>query len=218
MRLYDWYGAQRVDQFISNSKNVAGRIKKFYRKESVVIYPPVETNVAASKKREDFYLIVSRIVGEKGIPMAMEAANKLGIKLKIVGEKAGLQWENSNIEKNISENIEFLGRLDDESRNELYATCKAFIVLEKDVDFGMTPVEAMACGAPVIAFANGGYLETVVDGKTGVFFDEYNVESLIKAIEKIDKLNINAVNCKKQAEKFSKEKFVSSIKEIVYGS
>lgn len=215
LRLYDFLGAKRVNQFIANSKNVASRIQKFYRRDAVVIYPPVEIKVGQNQKREDFFLIVSRIVGEKGIPMAMDAANKLNVKLKIVGEKAGLQWENSEIEKRMSKNIEFLGRLDDDERNKLYATCKAFIVLEKDVDFGMTPVEAMAAGTPVVAYASGGYLETVIEGKTGTFFTEYNVTSLVDAMKRISKMKIKKEDCVVQAEKFSKERFIAKFSKII---
>lgn len=218
LRLYDWLGAQRVDQFISNSNNVAKRIKKFYRKDSIVIYPPVNVTEIASKEdllRGGFYLVASRLVGEKGLPMVMDAANKLNIKLKIVGEKAGLQWENNEIEKRKSKNIEFLGRVTDEELYKLYASCRAFIVLEKDVDFGITPVEAMAAGTPVIAFKNGGYLETVVENKTGVFFEEYNVESLIGAIKKFNNLKFKKEDCVKQAQKFSKEVFVKNIKRVI---
>lgn len=220
LRLYDALGAKRVDQFIANSKNVAGRIRKFYRKEAVIIYPPVNTvkieeETAGIKKDDKYFLIVSRIVGEKGIPMAMEAANKLGVKLKIVGEKAGLQWENTEIEKRKSDNIEFLGRVPDEERNQLMAKALAFIVLEKDVDFGMTPVEAMAAGTPVVAYASGGYLETVIEGKTGTFFKEYNVESLVEAMQRIQKMKINKADCQKQAEKFSKERFIKEMSRII---
>lgn len=215
LRLYDFLGAKRVDQFIANSKNVAGRIKKFYRKDSVVIYPPVEISKITSQKRENFYLVVSRIVGEKGIPMVMEAANKLGVKLKIVGEKAGLQWENSEIEKRKSENTEFLGRVSDEERDQLMAKCLAFIVLERDVDFGITPVEAMTAGAPVVAYHNGGYLETVIEGKTGTFFKEYNVESLMDAMKRVQKMKIKKEDCITQANKFSKEIFIKKMKEVI---
>ena len=160
LRLYDWLGAQRVDQFIANSENVARRIEKFYRKKSVVVYPPVEVSKLratsyALQAKGDYYLVASRLVGEKGLPMVMEAANKLKLELKVVGEKAGLQWENQAIEAKKSDNIEFLGRVSDEKLYKLYAQAKALLVLEKDVDFGITPVEAMAAGTPVIAYKNG---------------------------------------------------------------
>lgn len=219
LRLYDWLGSQRIDQFIANSNNVARRIKKFYRKEAMVIYPPVEVKkiIDSGPGQNDggFFLVASRLVGEKGLPMVMDAANKLKIKLKVVGEKAGLQWENEKIEKRKSNNIEFLGRVSDEELYKLYATCKAFIVLEKDVDFGITPVEAMAAGTPVIAYKNGGYLETVTS-KTGVFFDELSVESLINAVKKFNSLKFKVEDCQNQAKKFSKEIFVKKMKEIIY--
>ena len=143
--------------------------------------------------------------------MVMEAANRMGIKLKVVGEFAGLRWEEGKIKKQESKNIEFLGRVADDELKKLYAQCKAFIVVEQDVDFGMTPVEAMAAGTPVIAYKSGGYLETVVEGKTGVFFEEYTVKSLIEAIKRLDKLKIKKEDCQKQAQKFSKERFVKEI-------
>ncbi|OGG07264.1 hypothetical protein A2872_01510 [Candidatus Gottesmanbacteria bacterium RIFCSPHIGHO2_01_FULL_42_12] len=214
LRLYDFLAAQRVDYFIANSKNVAARIKKFYRRDSVVVYPPVDVKTV-SQKRGDFYLVATRISSEKGVPMVMEAANKMGIKLKVVGEFAGLRWEENKIKKQESGNIEFLGRVSDEKLKKLYAQCKAFIVVEQDVDFGITPVEAMAAGTSVIAFRSGGYLESVVENKTGVFFDEYNVQSLVEAIKKFEKMKFKKEDCIKQAQKFSKEVFVKKMKEVI---
>ncbi len=221
LRLYDFWAAQRVDQFIANSQNVAARIKKFYRKDAVVIYPPVEVkrirkDSGQARMTRDYFLAVSRISSEKGIPMVMEAANKLGVKLKVVGEFAGLRWEEEKINKQKSESIEFLGRVSDEELTRLYAGAKAFLCSEQDVDFGITPVEAMAAGTPVIAFKGGGYLETVVENKTGVFFEELTVESIIEAVKKFKSLRFKKEDCQKQAEKFSKEEFVKRMKEIVY--
>ncbi|TAK93175.1 glycosyltransferase, partial [Patescibacteria group bacterium] len=150
----------------------------------------------------------------KGLPMAMEAANKIGVKLKVVGEFAGLRWEEEKIDKNRSRNIEFLGRVADEELYKLYAGARAFLALEPDVDFGMTPVEAMAAGCPVVAFKSGGYLETVTS-KTGVFFEEYNVESLMKSMKSIKSMKFNKKDLREQAEKFSKENFVKRMKEVV---
>lgn len=220
-RLYDFLGAKRVDQFVANSKNVAGRIKKFYRKDAMVVYPPVALQgdplrgKGSPYKKGDFFLVVSRIVGEKGIPMAMEAANKLGIKLKIVGEFAGLRWEENKINKQKSENIEFLGRVSDEELAKLYAGAKVFLCLEQDVDFGMTPVEAMAAGTPVVAYASGGYLESVVEGKTGTFFHKYDVESLMEAMKRVQEIKFKKEDLRKQAEKFSKEKFIEKFNKLL---
>ncbi len=222
LRLYDFLGARRVDQFIANSKNVAARIEKFYRKPSIVIYPPIALQGDPLRGKEspyekkDYFLVASRISSEKGLPMAMAAANKLGVELKVVGEFAGLRWEEEKINKNRSENIEFLGRVSDKELYRLYAGAKAFLALEQDVDFGMTPVEAMAAGCPVVAYKSGGYLESVVEGKTGIFFDEYNVESLIRAMQKFKSLKFKKEDLQEQAAKFSKENFIKKMREIVY--
>lgn len=220
LRMYDFNGAQRVDQFIANSQNVARRITKFYRKSSKVVYPPVDVNKIKQmakkvKKKENFYLVASRISSEKGLPTAMDAVNKLGVKLKIVGEFAGLRWEEYKIKERKSPNIEFLGRVDDEELYKLYAQAKAFLALEQDVDFGMTPVEAMAAGTPVIAYRSGGYLESIIDGKTGIFFDEYNSDSLIAAIKKLNTMKIKNSDCISQAENFSEERFKKEILDFV---
>ncbi len=224
LRLYDFLAAQRVNQFIANSENIARRIKKNYRRDSVVIYPPIEVkkitgfvnNHNFAKPKSEFYLWAGRIVGGKGLPIVMEAANKLGVKLKVAGEQSGFMWEQKEMDKQRSQNIEFLGRVADEELWELYATCKAFIVAERDVDFGIVQIEAMAAGAAVVAHESGGYIETIIEGKTGTFFKDYNVESLIEAIETIRKMRIKKEDCQRQAVKFSKEEFVKKMKEIVY--
>lgn len=217
LRLYDWYGAQRVDQFIANSKNIAARIEKFYRKPSIVIYPPIDVSKFRTAPKEDFFLVAGRIAGSKGVDLAMKAANKLHVKLKIVGEFAGIKFGQEEIEKLKRPNIEFLGRVSDSELYGLYARAKAFLALGVEEDFGMTPVEAMAAGTPVIAYKSGGYLETVIDGKTGTFFKDYNVASLVAAMKKIEKLKISPAACQTQAKKFSKEKFIRKIKEVIDG-
>src|SRR3989344_566689 len=228
LRLYDFLGAQRVDQFVANSENVAARIRKFYRKEPVVIYPPVEVeeiqrvtrgnrgnqgNQGAGK--EKYFLVAGRIAGAKGVDLAMAAANKLGVKLKIVGEFAGLRFGATDLEKLKSPNIEFLGRVSDEELYGLYAGARAFLALGQDEDFGMTPVEAMAAGTPVVAFKSGGYLESVIEGKTGTFFEEYNAESLAGAMRRIGKIKIKKEELRRQAEKFSKERFVLNFHQLI---
>ncbi len=229
LRLYDFLGAKRVDQFVANSDNIAKRIQKFYRKESVVIYPPVQVqriktfvNHLPDLQKGEFFLWVGRIVGGKGLPMIMDAFNSLrkeskykDYRLKIVGEPAGLRWEEGKINKRKSTSIEFLGRVSDEELIQLYATCKAFVVAEKDVDFGIVQIEAMAAGAPVVAPQSGGYLETIVEGKTGTFFEDYSVEALADAMKRIASLRIKKTDCQKQAEKFSKERFVKGIQSII---
>jgi len=221
MRMYDYKAAQRVNYFIANSKNVASRIKKFYGRESTVIYPPVELPKVPKVKKEDYFLVISRIVGGKGLDLAVEAAAKLDIKLKIAGKPAGYYQEYKRLSKLAKKNVEFLDYVDDQKMVKLYAGAKAFLALSEDEDFGMTPVESMLAGTPVIAFRGGGYTESVVEGlpaqagKTGVFFDEPTVNSLITAIKKFDKMNIKQEDCINRAKKFSKERFKKEMLQFV---
>lgn len=219
MRIYDYNQAQRVDYFIANSEEVKARIQKFYRRSAAVIYPPVSLATskqqAASSNKKDYYLIVARMVGGKGLDLAVDAAENAGFNLKIAGVSSGYYTEHKKLKDRVLKNIDFLGAVTDEELIELYGRAKAFLALATDEDFGITPVEAMLCGTPVIAFYGGGYKETVLDGKTGVFFKESNVESLTEAIKKLDKMKIDPKDCIKQAEKFSKEKFKKEISEFV---
>lgn len=217
MRMYDFKQAQEVDYFIANSEEVKARIKKFYRRDATVIYPPVSLPKIPQVKKENYYLIVSRMVGGKGLDLAVQAAEKLGFKLKIAGVSSGYYTEHEKLAKKASKNIEFLGPVTDEELVGLYAGAKAFLALSQDEDFGITPVESMLCGTPVIAFYGGGYRETVIEGKTGVFFKESNADSLIDAIKKFEKIKINPNACIKQAEKFSKERFKKEIEKYVNG-
>ena len=209
MRLYDFKASQKVNYFIANSSEVAGRIKKFYRRDSVVIYPPVDlpkSKIKNQKSKKDYYLIVSRIVGAKGLEMAIEAAKKAGFKLKIAGSPSGY-YSVAPIK-----GVEFLGQVTDEKLVKLYKGAKAFLALSKDEDFGITPVKAMLCGTPVIAFNGGGYKETVLDKKTGLLFDDYSVDGLISSIKQFESLKLNPQDCVNQAQKFSKERFKREIK------
>lgn len=221
LRRYDYLAAQRVDQFVANSKNVKARIKQFYGRNAQVIYPPVEVKAIEKATRglrqEDYYLVVSRVVGAKGIDLAIEAANKLGVNLKIVGEPAGLRWEEKKFRRLKGATVEFTGRVSDKKLWQLYGECKAFLALAQDEDFGITPVEAQAADRPVVAFKGGGYLETVIDGKTGIFFAQPTVESLAQAITKLEegKVKIEPATCRKQARKFSQERFLKAMTAIV---
>lgn len=215
MRHYDYEAAQRVNYFIANSKNTAARIKKFYRRDAVVIYPPVEIPKLSKTKRGTYFLIASRIVGGKGLALAVEAATKLRLKLKVVGMPAGYASEHQKLLSSAGPTVEFLGHVTDEELTRLYAGAKAFLATAADEDFGMTPVEAQAAGTPVVAFRGGGYLESVVEGKTGVFFDELTVSSLEAAIIELKKLTITREACIAQARKFSKDRFAREIRAFV---
>ncbi|MBI3559257.1 glycosyltransferase [Candidatus Gottesmanbacteria bacterium] len=161
-----------------------------------------------------YFLVVGRIVGYKGVDLAIEAAKKLEVNLKIVGEYAGVFSEQEKIRKMANKKIEFLGRVSDEELKKLYAGATAFLALAQDEDFGITPVEAMAAGTPVIAYRGGGYLETVTD-KTGVFFDELTVESIISAVQKFKSLRFKREDLQNQAAKFSKEIFIRKFKSLI---
>jgi len=215
MRQYDFNAAQKVDYFIANSDEVKARIKKFYRRDSQVIYPPVSLPKIPQVKKEDYYFVVARIVGGKGLDLAVEAAAKTGIKLKIAGAPAGYYTEHKKLAKMAPENVEFLGHVSDEALVKLYAGAKAFFALAADEDFGITPVEAMLCGTPVIAFHGGGYKETVIDGKTGLFFNQLTVASLVDAIKQFEKMKLRPEDCRRQAEKFSKERFKKEMSAFV---
>ncbi|MFH1186578.1 MAG: glycosyltransferase [Candidatus Levyibacteriota bacterium] len=224
LRKYDLKRAQKVDLFIANSKEVAGRIKKIYKRDSVVIYPPVSLNknlqVHKSIQKEDYYFIVSRIVGAKGLDLAIEAALKGDFKLKIAGSPAGYYFEYENLVKKSNGKVEFLGQVSDKELISLYEKAKAFFALAKDEDFGITPIEAMSFETPVIAFNGGGYKESVIDGKTGVLFDNYSAEGIALAMKRLDLLwkeNEKEIreDCIKQANKFSKERFIKEIKDFV---
>jgi glycosyltransferase involved in cell wall biosynthesis len=215
LRLYDFETSQRPDILIANSENVKERIKKFYRRESVVIYPPVEIkNTKSVDSERNYFLYLGRVVRGKGVDIIVEACSKLGLFLKVAGTGPQLK----DLKKFSSENIEFLGEVSDEQRVELFTNAKALIVASEDEDFGITAVESQAVGTPVIAVKTGGYLETVIDKKTGIFFDKATTKSLIYALEKFDQIKFQEAELKKNAEKFSKERFKKEILHLIEGN
>ncbi len=217
LRIYDFETSQRPDILVANSKNIAARIKKFYRRDSVVIYPPIELkrikNQESRIKKKDYFLSLGRLVRGKGAEVIVEAATKLNLPLKVAG--AGPQLE--NLKKLAGESVEFLGWVSDEDRVRLMEGAKALIVASEDEDFGITPVEAQALGTPVIAPASGGFLETVLDGKTGVLYGgpgEVSVGSLVKVLDSFNPDHYKAADCVQQAKNFSKEKFIEEILKL----
>jgi len=213
MRRYDFKRAQEVDYFIANSEEVKGRISRYYHKDSVVIYPPVDVadNGELKTNKGNYYLAGGRLTAAKNFDLIIKVFNKLGLPLLIYGT-GPVENELKSI---AGENVKFLGFLDDIEIAKLYGNCKAYIVAEKSEDFGITPVEAMSQGAPVIAYKGGGYLETVVDGKTGIFFDELTSECLTDAVRKFEKMKFNSQDCITQAKKFSKSRFKREIAEYI---
>ena len=260
MRVWDFEAAQKVDYFIANSHEVAARIKKFYRRDSTVIYPPVDTSAfsvqrLASRKKKlldanslaasPYFLVVSRLVSAKKVDLAVEVCAKLGLPLKVVGtgrelerlKKLASNYSSSEQRESRSSRpalsagrqartigdqestIEFLDEVSDSQLVTLYQNCRAVIFPAEQEDFGLVPVEAMAAGKSVIALAQGGVLESVIDQKTGVHFNELSVDSLKTAIKKFIELERkNAFNLKfirHHAQKFSKERFKKEILKFV---
>jgi len=219
LRLFDFRSSQRVDKWIVNSKTVAARVRKFYRKESIVVYPPVELKLfeAASNKveKEDYFFIASRLVGAKGLEEAVVVADQLKLNLKIAGEAMGYARMKERLEKLKRGRVELLGRVPDSELYELYAKAKGFIALAREEDFGMTVVEAMAAGTPVIAFNGGGFRETVIDGETGILIDATDVATLEKAFKRFNEMKWDKEKLQIQARKFSREKFEEKIRKVV---
>lgn len=215
IRAWDRISAERVTHYIANSQCVANRIRKYYRKDSTVIYPPVDiSRFYVNEKVEDYFLIVSRLLPYKRFDIAIEAFRDLKIPLKIIGEGPD-EKRLKKLARN-APNIEFLGRLSDKKIPEYYSKCQAFIFPSEE-DFGIVQVEAMASGRPVIAYRAGGALEVVEDGKTGVFFDEQTPESLKKAIIEFRKSQFDSQYIRDHAARFNKDVFKENILSFVEG-
>jgi len=216
LRMIDFQAAQKVDFFIANSKNTASRIQKFYRREATVIYAPVDISfkqLTISPQRSNYFLAGGRLARPKRVDLAILACNQLKIPLKVFGRAfAGYGEE---LKQMAGSTVEFLGEVTDEVKTKLLAGCRAYIFPAEEEDFGISPVEAMAAGRPVIALRQGGVLETIIEGKTGEFFNEPTVESLVRILEKFNPKKYRPQDCRKQAEKFSKERFKREIKEFV---
>ena len=217
LRMVYFRAAQNVDFYIANSQEIASRIKKFYRKNSTVIYPPVDI----SKKKpipynlapNPYFLTGGRLARAKHVDLIVRACSELGVPLKVFGKSfAGYGEE---LKEMAGPTVEFLGEVSDEEKAELMAGAKAFLFASEDEDFGIIPVEAMGYGVPVIAHHSGGVKETVLEGKTGTFFEKLTVDDLKKAIKRFEKLKIDPNECREQAEKFSKARFQRQIREFV---
>jgi len=211
LRSWDALAASRVDHYIANSRAVARRIAKYYRRDSEVVYPPVATSrFKTAEEVEDYSIIVSRFAPYKRLDLAVEAFTALGRPLKIVGEGRQKQA----LQAKAGKNIEFLGRVDDVALPDLLARAKAY-VMPGEEDFGIAPVEANACGRPVIAYAAGGALDTQVDGVTGVLFPEPTVESLCAAVERADEIDFDPQAIRRHAQKFDTCAFEARIAAIL---
>ena len=220
IRQWDYISSQRIDAIVANSKYIARRIKRFWNRDASVIYSPVNVSRFSTddsvSKREDFYVFFSRLVPYKRADLAISACMALEKKLVVIG--SGSEAEKlKKLAKN-SGNIEFKGRISDEEVLFYLRRCKALIFCAEE-DFGLTPLEAQACGSPVIAFGRGGALATVIDGKTGIFFEKQETECLSKAIERFEELDGKGIFKKEaivsNARSFTEERFKKEFFSLV---
>ncbi|HZS83357.1 MAG TPA: glycosyltransferase [Stellaceae bacterium] len=216
LRLWDLASAARVDYFIANSENVASRIRKYYRRSAKVIYPPVDTQQIQATRDEpgDFYLHVGQLVRYKRTEIAIAAFNRMKKRLVVIGQGE----EFRNLKKIAGPTVEMIGWQDGESLSAYYARCRALIFVA-DEDFGIVPVEAMSAGRPVIALRQGGALETVIPGETGIFFEEQTVEALSEAVARFELLEhtFEKKRIAMRAKAFSKAVFKDRIVEAIDG-
>lgn len=212
LRVWDRLSADRVDHFVAISHEVAARVRRHYRREAEVIYPPVDVGRIRPNglPPEDFYLIVSRLVPYKRVDLAVQAATRLGRRLLVVGEGPGRRA----LEAAAGPTVEFLGRRSDEEIAGLYARCRAFLFPGFE-DFGITPVEAQAAGRPVIAYGRGGATETVADGVTGVLFEEQSVVALSEAMLRFERMVFDPAMCRRNAQRFDSQEFRRGIQRMV---
>lgn len=215
IRKWDMLSSFRVDYYISNSNYVAQRIKETYRREATTIHPNIDiSHFELCEQKEDFYLASSRLVAYKKIDIIIEAFNRMpDKKLIVIGGGPNLK----KYQELAKENVTVMGYQPFNTLKEKMQKAKAFI-FAADEDFGMIPIEAEACGTPVIAYGHGGSLETVSKGKTGLFFHEQSPESIIKAVEDFEsmgKVPFDYKTCRKWAEGFSEERFKKEIKDFV---
>lgn len=211
IRKWDLQTSANVDYFVANSSNVADRIQKTYGRESVIINPPVEESFfKPSALTADYFLVVSRLNSYKRIDLVVEAFNKLDLPLKVIGDGP----DRRKLQKIAGPNIEFLGRLPDQELAKYLAQCQA-LVFPGEEDFGIVPLEAMAAGRPVIAYQAGGAKETVVDGETGIFFNEQTPAALAQAVKRFQFETFDKKKLGAHAEQFNKEAFKQKIRSFV---
>jgi glycosyltransferase involved in cell wall biosynthesis len=218
LRNWETKAAQRITHFIAISREVQARIQKHYGRDSTIIYPPVampqKASAVGGQGSEDFYLIVSRLLPYKRIDLAIEACAKSNVPLVIAGAGRDKERLAALIERYPNANVKLMGRVDDATLHELLTRCKAFVFPGFE-DFGIAPIRAMAYGKPVIAFAAGGALDTVIDGETGTLFHQQTVESLMEALQKNNGVTFAPAHIRQHAEQFSTERFVVAMGDFL---
>jgi glycosyltransferase involved in cell wall biosynthesis len=213
-RLAQWDAATsvRVHRFVANSAHVAGRIRRYYNRVATIVYPPVDTVFfhPADVTPGSHFLVVSALVPYKRIEVALEACERLGAPLRIIGEGP----ERSRLERRAGRQVEFLGRLDDEALRDEYRRALA-LILPGEEDFGIAPVEAQACGRPVVALARGGALETVIDGDTGVLYAEPDAGALAAALDRAARTGFSQPRLRAHAERFARDRHVHGMQDVI---
>lgn len=219
LRVWDYKAAQRPDVLVANSKETQRRITKFYRRKSQVVYPAVhfpKKEPAYSKPKEKYYIVVSRLGFKKHVDVIVKAANQFGFDLKVVGSGR----DEAFLRKIAGPTVEMLGYVDDAKFDEIFNGATAFLNAAVEEEFGIAPVEAMGRGLPVIAYASGGLLETVKDGKNGYLFRDLTPESLYKKIQKLEKLTHKEYiamkkTARKESKKYTFDVFSAEMRKIV---
>lgn len=212
LRTWDKRTAERVTRFVAISEHVQERIEQFYEREADIVYPPTDTEAftPGTAPREEFDFIISAMVPYKRVDLAIQAYTQSGFPLKVMGTGSGLE----DLKRIAGPNIEFMGRQPDEVLLEQYRTCR-FLLFPGEEDYGIVPVEAMACGTPVIAYGKGGATETIVDQETGVFFHEQTPEALWDAVKNAENLSWDREKIRDRAEKFDVKQFLVGLAEVV---
>jgi glycosyltransferase involved in cell wall biosynthesis len=213
LRRWDQRTVERVDEFLANSSNVAARVRQYYGREARVIYPPVDTEffTPGDDGPRDFFLVVSALVPYKRVELAIETFNALRLPLVVVG-RGPLR---RRLERAAGPTVTFLGWLPDDEVRAMLRRCRA-LIFPGEEDFGIVPVETMACGRPVIAFGRGGALESVVEGETGLFFDEQSPGCLADAVARFERTRFDPAACRRRAEAFSRERFKRAFGDFVF--
>lgn len=210
VRLWDVASTPRVDQFIANSSEVAARIRRYYGRPATVIPPPVELSPYRPWVPSQFYLAGGRLIPYKRLDLVVRAFTALGLPLKVFGDGR----DRARLQSLAGPNVEFLGQIGEDQRNELFAGCRAFIFPGEE-DFGITPLEAMAAGRPVIAYAAGGALETVVEGVTGRFFREQSAAAIAVAVAESQHDRYDPAIIRAHAEGFGREVFLERMRQVI---
>ncbi len=213
LRIVDFNTSKNVDFYIANSEEVRARIQKFYRKDAKVIYPPVDIEKGDTQAKRSYFLTGGRLARAKHIDLIVKACRELELPLKVFGKAFAGYGEELN--RLGGKTTEFVGEVSDQEKLELMRGARAFLFASEDEDFGITPVEAMGQGTPVIAFRSGGVKETVVENKTGLFFDQLSVDSLKDQLKAFSRKSLKPADCETRAKDFSKEKFLKSITSFV---